>query len=186
MPFPEFSKPNYVLDGAGRHCGGGGPEPDIPIQPACSNLKCPTAIRNPENRTILPWLERWTPSVESWDLEKWLRVQPVPQQGRGKRSVLVRVLPGAHLSACPLAHWGLAPLGWWPYLRVLHCPKGFPRAVRWGPSSGPLKERRNTVISPGVWLITHLRTEAQVSPVSIVRYYRTGEKCQPGKGHCFR
>lgn len=76
----------------------------------------------------------------------------------------------------------LAPLGWWPYLRVLHCPKGFSRAVRWGPSSGPLKERRNTVISPGVWLITHLRTEAQASLVSIVRYYRTGGNASLKRG----
>lgn len=182
MPFQGISKPKYILDGARRHCGASGSETDIPIQPACSKLRA------------LYWWTRTGQCSHGWQggpicggptSREAAGVQPMPQQSEGRASVRVSEFSrGPTPCACPLALRGQAPSGWGPitHLRVLRHPTGLLCAVRWGPLSGPLKEERNTVISPGAWLITYPRTEAQVSKPckrGAVRYRRRGGSGMP-------
>lgn len=167
------------------------------------NLRAPNLgpfIGGPEVDSA-PTVAKVDPSVEGRHLERRQGVQPRPQQSDGRASVRVSEFSrGPTPCACPLALRGQAPSGWGPitHLRVPRHPTGLLCAVRWGPLSGPLKEERNTVISPGAWLITYPRT-AQVSKPckhGAVWYCRRGGSGMPAwegdwdprllKGFCFR
>lgn len=108
LPFPEIFKPKYVLEGAGRHCGVGGPEPDIPIQPVFSNLSI--LQRKEALGTGLHYCG-WKGRQHLWRAVIW-------RSGWGYSPCLsrvgeipVRVLPRAYPPACPLALGGWLSLG---------------------------------------------------------------------------